>query len=430
MTEPTTATTPIEPPLVTRRTACRICGGTLDPVLSLGPLALPRFRLPPDPPAPTAPLDLVQCRTCRLVQLQHTVMPDALFREYWYRSSVNEQMVRELDDVARDAVARVTLNTADDVLLDVGANDGTLLGRFRALAPDVLRIAVEPAANLYDVARGQADVYLADYFPLRRPLGFEGQVKILTSIACVYDADDPVAFVTAVDRLLHKDGVWIVQFQDLAQMTQATAFDNVCHEHLTYYSLRSFQQLLLRSEAHLHVTHAERRLINGGSLRLVVERLPKPTDRTISDLTQAEAGSDDWQALERFAWRVGEARRQITAVVDQLLSDGQPLDAYGASTKFSTLAQYCGLGSEAIRQVWERSPAKIGRLTTTDIPIVSEEVGRADPPGALLVGVWQFRDAVVRREAAYLATGRPLVFPLPVVDIVRQTPTPIETEAP
>jgi len=392
--------------------ACRACGGRIDSVLNLGMLALSNFPRPQDPPAATAPLDLCQCQACGLVQLRHTIAPDVLFRQYWYRSGINETMRAELQSIVTQARTIVPV-AAGDVVVDVGANDGTLL---RAYPPDVLTIAFEPALNLNEALHHHAHLVVADYFPqgLAQLESLRGRVKILSSIACFYDLDDPGAFVAAVAEILAPEGVWIVQFQDLHQMLQATAFDNVVHEHLVYYSLRSFERLI--APYGLRVTHAERRAINGGSYRLLVQHnTAGPRDATVAALRQTEQGCEHWLTLERFAWRVGEARTQIHGA---LAAVPGTIDLYGASTKGNVLLQYCGLDGTLIRQAWERDPEKVGRQTITGIPIVSEATGRADPPDLILVGIWQFREAVLRREAAYLEAGGRILFPLPVVDLV------------
>jgi NDP-4-keto-2,6-dideoxyhexose 3-C-methyltransferase len=213
--------------------------------------------------------------------------------------------------------------------------------------------------------------------------------------------------------------VWIVQFQDLDQMLKATAFDNICFEHLCYYSLASFERLI--QPYGLAVVDAEVRTINAGSYRLYIQHDAVSAVRHIGGLGRVEqlrareAGCEDWQTLEIFAWRVGEARRQIQSAITATAPG--TIDLYGASTKANTLLQYCGLDERVIRQAWERSPEKIGRTTVTGIPIVSEETGRADPPAALVAGIWQFREAILEREAAYLDQGGAILFPLPEVDL-------------
>ncbi len=412
---------------VTLHDRCRLCQGVLDPVLDLGHLALPTFPRPEDDPAPRVPLDLTTCRTCGLVQLRHTVSPDALFRTYWYRSSTNEAMQAELTDIVRAALAAVDVE-ANDPVIDIGANDGFLLSQYPLCLPHRRpeRIAFEPAHNLKDACRRHAEQHWAEYFPPTGetrathvlPVAWRRKVKVLTSIACFYDVEDPTAFVQAVDVLLAEDGVWIVQLQDLAQTVEATAFDCVCAEHLTYWSLASFEFLLARTDVDLHIVHAERRPINGGSLRLLIRRRHHTVDETVHTLAEQEAASITWQALERFAWSAVVARTQIEAAVHAATRAGLTVDLYGPSTKAETLTQWVGLGPPRIRQAWERHPDKIGRLTAMGIPIVDEETGRADPPDLLLVGIWQFREGILRREADYLAGGGRLLFPLPVVDVV------------
>ncbi len=411
---------------VVARTLCRDCGGlTFDTVLNLGTLAISTFPLDAIEPLAKAPLELVQCArpTCGLVQLRHTVNPAILFQgAYWYRSGINETMVAELRSIVAQACTYSGVRRGS-VVVDIGANDGTLLQEY---GPDVHRIAVEPSATFTEdlvVVRGFE--HWARFFPDPQLIEeYLGTVRAVTSIACFYDLDDPHAFIQGVADLLAPDGVWIVQFQDLAQMLQATAFDNLCHEHLTYLSLRSIEHLV--SVHGLEVVHAERRAINGGSLRCVVmPRGAGHVSSTVTDLRKLEDGCQDWETLAKFSWRVGQAAAQVRACVQAARSLEKTIDLYGASTKGNTLLQVAALGPQEIRQAWERSPAKWGRETVTGIPIVSEEDGREDPPDLFLCGIWQFRDAVLQREKDALK-GRAIIFPLPQVEVVHVLDTTLD----
>jgi hypothetical protein len=403
---------------------CRACRGRLDTLYDLGDLHLSTFLLPHEAEPPKAPLILAACAECKLVQLGHTVPREQLFEHYWYLSGVNETMQAELADIVDDAVRKVGPFKLGDVVLDIGANDGTLLQRYRTLGLNPLsegpiRVAYEPAKNLQHALHEHADVVISDYFPERyaEVQKTEGHVKIITSIAMVYAVDDLAPFLTAIAALLHPDGVWIVQFQDLAGMLRKTAFDNICHEHLCYFSLESFSALL--PAYGLRVVDAEPRAINGGSVRLTVRHRQHPVSARVAQWRERERGCQEWATLERFGWQIKEVVRQIRAAVDARRSRGQTVDLYGASTKANTLLQVCQLDLYWLRQAWERSPAKIGRRTAgTGVPIVNEADGRAHPPDALLCGIWQFRDAVLAREAAYLTAGGSIIFPLPSVDVV------------
>lgn len=130
--------------MITERTTCRACGGPLDDLLDLGHPVLSDFLRPEEPDPPRVPLDVVVCQSCDLVQLRHTVDPESLYRKYWYRSGVNEAMRAELADVA--STVRTVLGTDRGTVLDIGANDGTLLSCFSGDSWN--RIGVEPARNI------------------------------------------------------------------------------------------------------------------------------------------------------------------------------------------------------------------------------------------------------------------------------------------
>lgn len=407
-------------PLYTTRTTCRACGGGLDPVLRLGDLHLSDFPLPDEPDPPTAPLDLVVCQACELVQLRHTVDPDLLYSRYWYQSGINETMRAELADVVQAAQGIVgSVQKNRSVVVDIGANDGTLLSLYPTGKGSPLRIAFEPAGNVQDRLHQHAQVVFQECFPSPASKGIpDRSVTILTSIAMFYDLEDPQAFVQEVDRVLAEGGVWIVQMQDLGQMIGATAFDNICFEHLCYYSTRTFANLLAAYD--LRVTRVERRAINGGSLRFTIQRTSQAqTGCVFSDTADIEPVS--WSAIERFASRAVRYKTMLTGMIARWQESAQAIDLYGASTKANTLLQWCGLDRTKIRCAVERSPEKVGRVTPgTRIPIVSEEAWRADPERAntTLVGIWSFRDAILEREADYIRQGGALIFPLPQVEVV------------
>ena len=387
------------------RTACMHCGGGLDTVLDLGKIVVSDFPRPTTPDPLTMPLSLLWCDACHFVQLGQIVDDTTLYTEYLYRSGIIETMRAELADIVKTALAIVPEPKG---VLDVGANDGTLLSHYPL---GVHRIAVEPASNLFEAVARQAHVVLTGFFPTTTYYLPEKSVDICTTIAMFYDLEDPVSAVVEIDRLLTADGVWIVQLQDLAQQVATTAFDNVCFEHRGYYSLETFEHLLKGID--LHVVDVQKRQINGGSYRIILRRRKHPEYGACLAVLNWEQQYTSYDALTKFAWRVEQVRTQIQAVVSESLLRG-PVDLYAASTKSSTLMQYCGFDATLIRQAVERTQEKVGRVTTgTRIPIVSEDTWRADPAPTTLLGAWSFAEAFCAREADYLQQGGVFVQPLP-----------------
>lgn len=409
------------------RETCRACDGPLHLGMTLGPLYLSGFPSAPDAPVrPKIPLDLMVCEGCQLVQLRHTTPFGWMYGQthYWYRSGINEIMRAELADVAERAAA-LQEDLDDLTVMDVGANDGTLL---RSYPADVeFKIAVEPSHSLHSELKQHCDVLLPDAFPFRNVEGLRGEIDIFTAIACLYDMEDPAGFFYAVATLLAPTGIAIVQFQDLLQMLEASAFDVICHEHLEYYSLWSLLPLI--HQAGLQVLDVESRAINGGSLRITMTPLLRDVQQSerVASWIQREGSSGLMTTagvlarLTEFAAGIARGKRQLCSILDQVKAFNGTIDLFGASTKANTLLQVYELDHSWIRQAIERSPEKFGRYAgQTGIPIVSEEEGRKDPATIALVGVWQFRDGLIRREQEYLARGGRLLFPLPRVEIVGQ----------
>lgn len=395
---------------------CRVCTHPdLYEILSLGHLVPSTFPLPSEPDPPAVPMTVVHCEACGFVQLRESVEDDALYRQYWYVSGTNELMREEL----RDVVFSLPGALGGKVVIDIGANDGTLLSNYQ---PSVHKIAFEPASNLIERLGQVADVTYNEFFPGPASAALPPQsIDHITAIAMFYDLDDPVAFVQEVDRLLTANGSWVVQMQDLAQQVETNAFDNFCFEHRGYYSLKTFMCVLREANADLHVTEAERRSINGGSLRITVRRTHMAVKPSVDTLLVKEAPWISPRSLELFVWRVQEVKRLVYELVAAAHDQAGAVDLYAASTKSSTLLQYCGIDHRLIRQAVERTPEKWGRVTAgTRIPIVSEEDWRADPARVTVMGAYQFAESFKKRESAYLAKGGCWLLPLPTPYVLSQ----------
>lgn len=408
---------------VITRTTCRICGvGGLTVVLDLGTPYISDFPRRVEARFPQVPLVLVQCVNCGLVQLQHTAPRDWMYREYFYKSGINESMVDALADVVKKATAMVRLSS-NDTVMDIGANDGTLLRLYRVLLEDVspTRVGVDPALNLHKDLRANCELIIPDYFPPEQKYA-GAKCKIITSIAMFYDLEEPGKFVYEVAQALHDNGVWVVQFTDLWEMVRLNAFDNVCHEHLEYYSFSTFVSLL--AYYGLHVMDVERNAVNGGSVRYYVckEGAKVQTPAGAFDRLRAEIQNDlklDDKALAEFKSSVLAIRNKVCDWLEDEITKGATVDVLGASTKGNTLLQFFGLDSACIRRAVDRSDAKNGRYTVGSwIPIVGEKEGRLDPAHIYCCLPWHFREGLIEREKKFLAAGGRLLFPLPQPQVV------------
>lgn len=394
----------------TIRTTCRLCGSAdLREVFSIGNQYINDF-VPKEKIGQglRAPLDLVWCAKCTLLQLRHTAPQELLYaRHYWYRSGVTDTMRRALRDITAAIEPMVTL-APGDVVLDVGANDGTLLASYAV--PGIVRVGCEPANNLVDQLRDKADHVIHDFWTYAHyaALGLP-KAKVVTAIGMFYDLEDPNQFIRDAQRALADDGVFVAQLMCLTPMLEKNDLGNICHEHLEYYSLESLRYLFETNG--LEMFKIEENDVNGGSYRIFARHY-RGTGVAFSEKVTP-------QDLEAFGERLRRNKDACVSFITQEVAKGKTVYVYGASTKGNVILQYYGLDASLITAAAERSPEKWGKYTIgTWIPIVSEEEARRAQPDYFLVLPWAFFDEFYAREQAWREKGGRFIVPLPEFRVV------------
>jgi hypothetical protein len=398
---------------------CRVCSTPTISLWDLGSQSVVGFPTLEDPPLLKARLEVVLCPAegCGLVQLRDTVPAEWLFREqYWYRSGTNEMMVRILHDVVDKALARQPLAPGDWVM-DIGANDGTLLKHY---PPGTCRVAVEPSKPFDPLLVDCSELFIPEFFPV--PAHRDLRPKLITACAMAYDLEDPLAFFTGVRDWLHPEGLFVLQLGYLGDLFGQSAFDSICHEHLEYYSLTSLVNILAR--VGLTIYDVEHNDTNGGSIRCYVRRSDYTQDQPVMEvyrMLNAESAlgfttPEPWRSLRP---RVEKLKAQVHDAISTAARRG-PVDCYGASTKGLTLLQTWGLDSTQLRCVAERAEQKLGRYYgATGIPIVGEAAWRQAGGSMVMVLPWHFQRAVIAREAEWLFRGGAMLFPLPKTKVIQ-----------
>ncbi len=399
--------------------ACRVCQSPrLQEILSLGKQYVSDF-VTLDGISPQAPLEAVRCLACGLVQLRHTFPRESLYHHYWYRSGISPTMRKALADLVLRS-CEIAKPGSDDLVVDVGCNDGTLLRSFNL--PGLVLVGFEPAENLVPEARRGTHWIFNDFFSskvFKQKFG-ERKARIITSVAMFYDLEDPNSFVADIYEILASDGIFVVQQNYLATMLEQNGFDNIGHEHLEYYSLGTMQALL---EKHgLEVFEVETNNVNGGSFRTVICRKGLyPVGKSVAQMKSHEArlGLDEQATYERFATNIGRIRSQLHEFIVEEVKSGKTVYAYGASNRGNTILQYCGLDRSLIKKAADANSDKWGRKTVgTLIPIVSKDEARRDKPDYFLILPHHFLDEIRIEEKEYLESGGKFIVPLPEFHII------------
>lgn len=362
---------------------------------------------------PRFPLRAGLCRQCTLVQIDHTIPKEAMFSNYPYVSGTTRSLAAHFAEASARLVRRFALGD-HSLVVDIGSNDGTWLKQY---APFGLRVlGVEAAANVADLAN-QAGVRTLNAFfnaDIARLIeGQHGKADLITAAGVFFHLEELHSVCTGVKALLADDGVFCVQAIYLGGMIENGAFDQIYHEHLCYYTLRSLQALLRRHG--LEVFDVSIKDIHGGTLEALVGHPgARPIGESVARMRAEERlkGLGELSTYRRFADRVRRLGDDLGRLLRRYKAEGKTVYCYGAPAKGATLLNSFGIGRDLVSLAVEKSPLKFGRLIPgAHIPIIDEAL--AGRPDAYLLLSWNFLDEFLHKERAYLEQGGTFIVPVP-----------------
>jgi SAM-dependent methyltransferase len=405
--------------------SCRFCDHSLShTVVDLGMSPLSNAFLKPERlPAmePFFPLHALVCERCFLVQLAEFESPDRIFQDYAYFSSYSESWLRHARAYSEMAVRRFGLG-AKSFVIEVASNDGYLLQNFTTRG--IPALGIEPAANVAEVAEANGVPTLVRFFgaELARELAAEGkQADLLAGNNVLAHVPALNDFVKGIRILLKPEGVATLEFPHLLRLLEENQFDTIYHEHFSYFSLTTVERIFA---AHgLTVFDVEELPTHGGSLRLFVRReehTAQPVEPTVAELRRREDefGISRMRTYHAFAERVMSTKRGLLRFLIQAREEGKRVVGYGAAAKGNTLLNYCGIRTDLVDYVVDRSPHKQGCYTPgTHIPVLDPAAIATTRPDYVLILPWNLKEEIMEQMSFVREWGGRFVVPVPSVQV-------------
>ena len=354
-----------------------------------------------------APLDLIYCKKCKLLQLNHSAPQEIMYKKfYWYRSGVTNTMKLALKDIAQ-VIKKMKILKKNDTILDIGANDGTFLSYFNKKKYN--RIGCEPAKNLQNVLKENCDYVLNDFWEAKKlekileKKSFK-KPKVITAIGMFYDLEDPSKFISDASKVLDYNGVFIAQLMCLDSMLKKNDLGNICHEHLEFYSFESLKYLFENNG--FKIFKIEINEINGGSYRIFCKKNISKSIKFKENTSLSE--------IKNFIKRTKSNKKICIKFLKKELKKGKKIFLYGASTKGNTLLQYYNIDNKIIPYASDRSPEKWGKYTIgSGIKIISESEARKKRPDYFFVMPYAFINEFKKRESKWLKNRGKFILPYP-----------------
>ena len=371
------------------------------------------------------PLDLYKCNKCDLIQLSKVAPSNQMYGEsYGYWTGLSKLMINHMKKKVKWLIKTNKLNKNSSVL-DIGCSDPTFLNLLNQTKKKLNLFAIDPSSEKFRATFEKNRINLiVDYFSKKKIEKYQEanhltkkKFSLITSFAMFYDIDNPNQFCKDINSLLSKKGIWIVEFSYFPLLLRNLTFDQINHEHVTYYTLTTFNKILKKNG--LEILDVNFNEINGGSAEVVVAKKnmhKKNNLKKIQDIFVQEKKIND-NSYQKFGTRLQNIKKVINNFLEN--NKSKKIIGYGAATKGNIILNYCNIKNKSIKFISDGNKRKWGRYTPgSNIRIISKEKMRKIKPDYLFVLIWSFRSEVIRQEKAYLMRGGKLIIPLPIFHII------------
>ena len=368
------------------------------------------------------PLHAWVCHECFLVQLQEFVTPDEIFREYAYFSSYSTAWLEHCSNYVDKMTDELSLGE-DSMVVELASNDGYLLQYFIKKGIPVL--GVEPALNVAKVAEEERGVPTRTEFfgkEFASKLAEEGiQADLVLGKNVMAQVPDLNDFVGGMPIILAPHGTVTIEFPHLMRTMEENQFDQVYHEHFSYFSLVTTERIFA---AHgMRVYDVEELWTHGGSIRVYACHAGHSLEETdrLRELRERELalGTETLEYYRDFAARIETLRHDVLSFLIEAKREGKRVVGYGAPGKGNTLLNYIGIREDLIEFTVDRNPYKHGRFTPgTHIPIHDPEVLETEKADYIFILPWNLTGEITKQLAHLADRGTKFVRPVPGLTVL------------
>ena len=369
------------------------------------------------------PLDLFKCKHCKLIQLSRVAPAKDMYGSgYGYWTGLSPLMINHMKKKVKRLNNLKQLKKFSRVL-DIGSSDPTFLNLLRKSKNNLDLFAIDPSSAKFKKSFTQKKINLiVDYFSKKKIDDYLKlknislkKFSLITSFAMFYDINDPNSFCKDVKNMLEDNGIWIVEFSYFPLLLKNLTYDQINHEHVTYYTLTTLKNILNKNG--LKILDINFNDINGGSAEVTVSKNSskhKPSIERINSILKEESFIN-FESYKKFNLRLDNVKK----VVNNFLENNKKVVGYGASTKGNIILNHCGIKSDKIKHICDGNIQKIGNYTPgSNIKIITKKRMRKIKPDFLFVLIWSFRSEVIKQEKKFLLNGGKLIFPLPIFHII------------
>jgi SAM-dependent methyltransferase len=370
-----------------------------------------------DKTEPSFPLTVFYCKQCSLIQLCDVVDGSLMFNDYHYLTSASKPLAEHFCRLGEDVVSHF-IKDKNELVVEIGSNDGVLL---ESMKGKCRTLGVDPAENVVELARKRGVETICGFFGVamaQEIISNKGQAKVVVANNVVAHVDNLYDLFNGVKKLLSEDGVFIFEVHWVGNLIGEGGFDQIYHEHLSYFSLHSLN--VLSEIMGMKILDVKLVPVHGQSLRLYMGKAFE-TGREVGKILDHERklGIDKIETYKTFSEKVERNKVKLTNIINDLKRENKKIVGYGAPAKGNTLLNFFNLDSSLLDYLTDTTPLKQGLYTPgTHIPIFPPEKMMDITPDYVLLLAWNYADAILTKEKALREKGVKFIIPVPEVKIV------------
>jgi methylation protein EvaC len=400
---------------------CRICENAFDPFISFGKMPIANGFLTPAEFGKEYFYELKVgfCTQCNMVQLVDQPERDMMFHDnYAYFSSISSKMAAHFKEFAKLVMGN--LAEKNPFIVEIGSNDGIMLRHFADKG--IRHLGVEPSGNVAQVARERGIETMSEFFEesvAEHIKAEHGQADVVAAANVMCHIPYLDSIVRGVLTLLKPRGMFIFEDPYLGDIVEITSYDQIYDEHVFYFSVTSVQYLF---DMHgMQVIDIMPQNVHGGSMRYIVAHKGAfpVSDRVESQIQKEEKlGLHKKEIFDTFRRNVERSRDDLMQALANLKKQGKRVVGYGATSKSTTVINYCGITPDLVEFISDTTPTKQGKYSPgTHIPIKPYDAFYSNYPDVALLFAWNHGEEIIGKEKKFTDTGGKWMVYVPEVRI-------------
>lgn len=363
---------------------------------------------------PYYPLRLMYCHNCGTTQLDYTVKKEIMFGDHTYLSGVTKSLSSHFERIAKESDELFCKDKSEKWVLDIGSNDGTQLKHFLKLGYNV--VGVESSKTTAKMANDAGVNTINEYFneDLIDKYNYQEKFDLFNAAGVFFHLEELHSVTRGIKKGLKKDGVFIVQFLYMKRIVENLAFDQIYHEHLLYYTLKTIEVLLNRHGLSMFDAYVDP--IHGGSVigYITHKEANKHVSERLLKLRKEEEDDkmNEFSTYLEFAERIKKMKIENIEYLSKAKKEGKKIWGMGAPVKGNTMLNYFGVGTQYIDYLVEKNTLRKGLYSPGQhIPIVIEEE-LTELPDIYYGLAWNFKKEILANNQELIKKGVEFYFPV------------------